>query len=74
MQEPQEAEKAAAELPFPSIQEVTVGAPFRWLALAWGDLRSCPIPSLFYGFCFAGMASRLKNRAASSGTTATGNT
>ena len=55
MQEQQDAEKAAAELPFPSIQEVTIGAPFRWLASAWQDLKSCPIPSLFYGFCFAGM-------------------
>ena len=49
------AEKAAAELPFPTVCEVRVGDPFRWLARAWSDLKSCPIPSLFYGFCFTGM-------------------
>lgn len=42
-------------LPFPIPREVTVGAPFRWLSRGFSDLKSCPIPSLFYGFCFAGM-------------------
>lgn len=42
-------------LPFPKARDVKVGAPFRWLASGLSDLKSCPIPSLFYGFCFAGM-------------------
>lgn len=42
-------------LPFPKPRDVKVGAPFRWLASGLSDLGSCPIPSLFYGFCFAGM-------------------
>lgn len=42
-------------LPFPKARDVKAGAPFRWLANGLSDLRSCPIPSLFYGFCFAGM-------------------
>ena len=42
-------------LPFPKAREVSVGAPFHWLARGLSDLKSCPIPSLFYGFCFAGM-------------------
>lgn len=42
-------------LGFPTVREVGMGAPFRWLARGLGDLKSCPIPSLFYGFCFAAM-------------------
>ncbi|AVZ80651.1 hypothetical protein C3497_04520 [Zoogloeaceae bacteirum Par-f-2] len=40
---------------FPTVRQVSVSAPLRWLALGWADLKSCAIPSLFYGFCFAGM-------------------
>lgn len=42
-------------LPFPRAQEVTVGAPLRWIAQGFADLRANPVASLFYGFCFAGM-------------------
>lgn len=42
-------------LPFPRPREVGAGAPLRWLARGFADLRACPIPSLFYGFCFAAM-------------------
>lgn len=42
-------------LPFPSVREVPAGSAFRWLARGLSDLKSCPIPSLFYGFCFAAM-------------------
>lgn len=42
-------------LPFPRPREVGTGAPLRWLARAFDDLKACPIPSLFYGFCFAAM-------------------
>ncbi len=63
MQEQQEADKQARQeqdrhaeaLPFPTVRDIGAGSPFRWIGLAWADLRSCPIPSLFYGFCFAGM-------------------
>lgn len=42
-------------LPFPKPRGVTASAPLRWLARGFGDLKACPIPSLFYGFCFAAM-------------------
>ncbi len=45
----------AAGLPFPAVRQVSLSAPLRWLALGFSDLRACPIPSLFYGFCFAAM-------------------
>ena len=32
------------------------GAPFRWLAAGWRDLRACPGIGLFYGLCFWLMA------------------
>lgn len=44
-----------AGLPFPRLREVGVASPFQWIARGFDDFRSCPIPSLFYGFCFAGM-------------------
>jgi len=40
---------------FPTVRQVSASAPLRWLALGWADFKSCAIPSLFYGFCFAGM-------------------
>jgi uncharacterized membrane protein len=42
-------------LPFPKPRDVGPGAPLRWLARGFADLKACPIPSLFYGFCFAAM-------------------
>lgn len=45
----------AAGLPFPTVRDIPFTAPFAWVARGFGDLRACPIPSLFYGFCFAGM-------------------
>ena len=44
-----------AELPFPKPRAVSSGAPFTWIVRGFSDFKSCPIPSLFYGFCFAGM-------------------
>lgn len=41
--------------PFPQARTVPPLAPLRWLARGYGDLKSCPGPSLFYGFCFAMM-------------------
>lgn len=42
-------------LPFPAARQVSLGAPLRWLARGFADLRACPGPSLFYGACFAAM-------------------
>lgn len=56
MSQPNEAPLAKDEgLPFPGVRDVPATSPLRWLARGFSDLRSCPIPSLFYGFCFAGM-------------------
>lgn len=42
-------------LPFPRPRAVSFSAPLRWLRLGLSDVRACPVPSLFYGFCFAAM-------------------
>ena len=52
---PADAAPTGAGLPFPTVREVGVGAPLRWLARGWVDLKSAPIASLFYGFCFHAM-------------------
>jgi len=41
--------------PFPGVRTVPAVAPFGWLARGWQDYRARPLPSLFYGACFAGM-------------------
>lgn len=41
--------------PFPTVRDVPASAPLRWVARGLSDFKSCPIPSLFYGFCFTGM-------------------
>ncbi|MBT0963632.1 DUF2189 domain-containing protein [Denitromonas iodatirespirans] len=55
MQQPDDTHKESDTPTFPTIRDVKAGAPFRWFAEGWQDFKSCPIPSLFYGFCFAGM-------------------
>ncbi|QID17722.1 DUF2189 domain-containing protein [Nitrogeniibacter mangrovi] len=55
MQQPNNVLQDSAELPFPAIRDIKATSPFRWFASGWRDLLSCPIPSLFYGFCFAAM-------------------
>jgi uncharacterized membrane protein len=45
----------AARAPFPEIRRVGPGAPLRWLAQGARDFRDRPLPSLFYGLCFAAM-------------------
>uniref|UniRef100_UPI0030ED6E87 DUF2189 domain-containing protein n=1 Tax=Undibacterium luofuense TaxID=2828733 RepID=UPI0030ED6E87 len=45
---------------FPPIRRVTVAAPFRWLAAGWSDLRESGGSSLFYGVCFALMATLIR--------------
>jgi uncharacterized membrane protein len=38
-----------------SVRNVGMLAPFAWLAAGWRDFRAHPLPSLFYGICFAVM-------------------
>ena len=47
-----EEESASA---VPEIRIVSAGAPLRWLAAGWADYRAHPLPSAFYGVCFAVM-------------------
>ena len=39
----------------PPIRVVPATAPLEWLAKGWQDYRAHPLPSLFYGACFAAM-------------------
>lgn len=55
MQQHEDANLDGSSSPFPAVKDVKALAPLRWITLAWSDFRSCPIASLFYGFCFAGM-------------------
>ncbi len=41
--------------PMPAVRRVAVSAPFRWLASGFADFRAHPLPSMFYGACFAAM-------------------
>ncbi|WP_137938415.1 DUF2189 domain-containing protein [Chitinivorax sp. B] len=38
---------------FPTIRNVPMQEPFKWLALAWRDFRNAPFPCLFYGLIFS---------------------
>jgi uncharacterized membrane protein len=40
---------------FPAVKRVDASAPWRWLRMAWGDLRATPLPSLSYGLLLAAM-------------------
>ncbi len=48
-----EADPQGATLP--GVRTVAAAAPFRWLAQGAQDFRANPLPSLFYGACFAAM-------------------
>jgi uncharacterized membrane protein len=37
----------------PGVRPVALFASLRWLARGWDDFRAHPLPSLFYGACFA---------------------
>lgn len=39
--------------PMPAVRTVSAGAPLGWLARGFADFRAHPLPSLFYGACFA---------------------
>lgn len=45
--------EAASALP--EVRTVAIAAPFHWLAAGWRDFRAHPLPSAFYGACFAAM-------------------
>jgi uncharacterized membrane protein len=47
---PESAESASA---LPPVRAVALLSPLRWLALGWRDFRAHPLPSAFYGACFA---------------------
>ena len=40
---------------FPGVRVLPATAPFGWLAKGWQDFRAHPVPSMFYGACFAAM-------------------
>jgi uncharacterized membrane protein len=49
------AEPSGATTTMPEVLSVAALAPFRWLARGFADLRAHPLPSAFYGACFATM-------------------
>lgn len=49
-----EAPEQSSKLP--EVRRVGLTAPLRWLEAGFDDLRAYPLPSLFYGACFAAMA------------------
>jgi len=55
MSQPDDAKFAGDAPVFPTLRGVGAGAPLRWIRQGLADLVACPIPSLFYGFCFAAM-------------------
>jgi uncharacterized membrane protein len=38
---------------FPDVREITFGHPLTWLGNGWRDFLAHPLPSAFYGVCFA---------------------
>jgi uncharacterized membrane protein len=38
---------------FPAVREITFGQPLVWLGKGWRDFLAHPLPSAFYGACFA---------------------
>jgi uncharacterized membrane protein len=48
-------ESDAQASPVPGVRVLPAGAPFGWLARGWRDYRAHPLPSMFYGACFAAM-------------------
>ena len=39
----------------PGVRALSAAAPLAWLAAGWRDFRAHPLPSAFYGACFAAM-------------------
>lgn len=55
MSQPDDANVSPEEWAFPAVRDVPASAPLSWIRRGFDDFRGCPIPSLFYGFCFAAM-------------------
>jgi uncharacterized membrane protein len=49
------ADTDAERSTLPGVRTVGTLVPFSWLAAGWGDFRAHPLPSAFYGACFAAM-------------------
>ena len=49
------ADSDASRSSLPGVRTVGALAPFGWLAAGWRDFRAHPLPSVFYGICFAAM-------------------
>lgn len=49
------AERDPKSSPMPAVRTVRAVAPFAWLAAGFADVRAHPLPSAFYGACFAVM-------------------
>jgi uncharacterized membrane protein len=49
------AETEAQHSTVPAVRVVGASAPLRWLAAGWRDFLAHPLPSAFYGACFATM-------------------
>jgi uncharacterized membrane protein len=49
------SESSPAQSSIPAVRAVPFTAPFGWLAKGWQDFRAHPLPSVFYGVCFAAM-------------------
>jgi uncharacterized membrane protein len=52
---PKAVDTGSRTSPFPPVRRIDGGAPLRWLAAGWRDLRAAPAASLFYGAAFAVM-------------------
>ena len=50
-----DADADAGRSVIPDVRVVGAAAPLRWLTLGWRDFRAHPLPSAFYGACFAAM-------------------
>lgn len=50
-----DADADAERSSIPAVRTIGASAPFGWLALGWRDFRAHPLPSAFYGVCFAAM-------------------
>jgi uncharacterized membrane protein len=52
---PPDTDTDAARSTLPGVRAGGALAPFGWLAAGWRDFRAHPLPSVFYGVCFAAM-------------------
>jgi uncharacterized membrane protein len=49
------AENESQASTIPGVRRLSAAAPLGWLARGWRDFRAHPVPSAFYGACFAAM-------------------